>query len=122
MNARRSGLPRPVSDPNLRSGFEEAYRRLDDVQDQLDRIDKGETAPYTQTYATADRTLEAYIPDEESTAYTGIDNAQAGAVYAKAADLEALRVAVENLRLFVEDLAQLQNAVLDDLQARKHFT
>lgn len=74
-------------------------------------------AAYTQTYSTADRTLAAYTADNESAAYTGIDNAQVGTVYAQLTDLNALRVAYENLRAFVEDLAQHHNSVLDDLQA-----
>ena len=74
-------------------------------------------AALTQTYATADRTLGAYTADDESAAYTGIDNLQAGTVYATVADLNALRVAVENLRAFTEDVAQHHNAVVDDLQA-----
>lgn len=72
---------------------------------------------YTQTYNTADKTLGAYASDTEGVAYTGIDNLQAGTVYAKLADLNALRVAYENLRAFVEDLAQQHNSMLDDLQA-----
>lgn len=72
---------------------------------------------YTQTYATADKTLGAYTADDESAAYTGIDNAQIGAVYATVADLNALRTAYETLRALVEDVAQLANAVVDDLQA-----
>lgn len=74
-------------------------------------------AALTQTYSTADRTLSAYTPDAESGAYTGIDNAQGGTPYAQLTDLNALRAAVENLRAFVEDLAQHHNAVVDDLQA-----
>jgi hypothetical protein len=74
-------------------------------------------AALVQTYATADRTLGAYTPDDESAAYTGIDNAQAGTVYATLADLNALRAAYENLRAFLEDLAQHHNALVDDLQA-----
>jgi hypothetical protein len=69
-------------------------------------------AAYTQTYSTADRTLSAYTPDVESSAYTGAADSEA-----KLADLNALRVAYENLRTFVEDLAQHHNSVLDDLQA-----
>lgn len=74
-------------------------------------------AAYTQTYSTADRTLSAYTADNESAAYTGIDNAQAGTVYAQLTDLNALRTAYENLRAFVEDLAQHHNSLLDDMQA-----
>lgn len=76
-----------------------------------------QAAAYTQTYSTADRTLSAYTPDDESSAYTGIDNAQVGTVYAQVSDLNALRVAYENLRAFVEDAVQMLNATVDDLQA-----
>lgn len=69
-------------------------------------------AAYTQTYSTADRTLSAYTSDPESSAYTGAADGEA-----KLADLNALRVAYENLRAFTEDLAQLVNAMLDDDQA-----
>lgn len=70
----------------------------------------------TQTYSTADKTLGAYTPDDESGAYTGIDNLQAGTVYAQVSDLNALRIAYENLRVFAADGIQLLNAVIDDLQ------
>lgn len=73
-------------------------------------------AAYTQTYSTADRTLNAYTSDPESSAYTGIDNLQAGTPYAQVTDLNALRVAYENLRAFVEDAVALLNSMLDDLQ------
>lgn len=69
-------------------------------------------AAYTQTYSTADRTLSAYTADDESVAYTG-----AGDGEAQLADLNALRTAYENLRAFVEDIAQMLNSVTDDLQA-----
>lgn len=72
---------------------------------------------YTQTYATADKTHAAYTPDDESAAYTGIDNLQSGTVYATVADLNALRVAYENLRATTEDAKNLINSVIDDLQA-----
>lgn len=74
-------------------------------------------AAFTQTYSTADRTLGAYTPDSESGAYTGIDNLQAGTPYAQLTDLNALRVAYENVRAFVEDIAQMLNALVDDHQA-----
>jgi hypothetical protein len=72
---------------------------------------------YTQTYATADKTLSAYTSDPESSAYTGIDNTQAGTVYAKVADLNALRTAYDNLRVFTEDAVAMLNSVVDDLQS-----
>lgn len=50
------------------------------------------------------QTLAAYTADNENSAYTGIDNAQAGSVYAKLVDLNAARVALENLRTMAEDL------------------
>lgn len=75
---------------------------------------------YTQTYSTADKTLGAYTADAESAAYTG-DGGGVGTVsnaanLAKLADLNALRVAVENLRVFTEDLAQFVNAVVNDIK------
>lgn len=67
---------------------------------------------YTQTYSTADRTLGAYTADDESVAYTGAADGEA-----QLADLNALRTAYENLRAFVEDIAQMLNSVTDDLQS-----
>ena len=46
----------------------------------------------------------AYISDGEGSAYTGIDNAQVGTVYAQLADLNTLRVAYETLRSSYDDL------------------
>lgn len=70
---------------------------------------------YTQTYATADKTLGAYTPNSQASAYssTPADLAHAATLV----DLNALRVAYENLRAFVEDGIQMSNAVVDDLQA-----
>jgi hypothetical protein len=65
-----------------------------------------------QTYSTADATLGAYTPDDESAAYTGAADSEA-----KLADLNALRVAVENLRAFSEDQAKLINYLVDSMQA-----
>ncbi len=70
------------------------------------------SAAYTQSYATASRTHAAYTPDSESSAYTGAADGEA-----KLADLNALRVAYENLRVAYESTAQVLNQVLDDLQA-----
>tara|TARA_B100000519_G_scaffold202912_1_gene222938 strand:- start:6606 stop:8651 length:2046 start_codon:yes stop_codon:yes gene_type:complete len=70
---------------------------------------------YTQTYATADKTLSAYTPDNESVAYTGNPADLASA--AKLVDQNALRVAYENLRVFTEDLAQQHNSLIADLKA-----
>lgn len=72
---------------------------------------------YTQTYSTADKTIGAYTPDDESGAYTGIDNAQGATPYAQVSEMNELRVAYENLRAFVEDGIQALNSVIDDLQA-----
>lgn len=70
------------------------------------------TAAYTQTYATTSRTVAAYTADTESVAYTGAADGEA-----KLADLNALRVAYENLRVAHESTTQVLNQVLDDLQA-----
>lgn len=69
-------------------------------------------AALVQTYATADRTLSAYTADAESGAYTGAADGEA-----KLVDLNALRVAYENLRALTEDLTKFVNSLVDDLQA-----
>jgi len=76
----------------------------------------GRAAALTQTHSTADRTLSAYTADDESAAYTGIDNLQSGTIYGQVADVNALRVAYENLRALTEDLAAFVNALVDDMQ------
>lgn len=72
---------------------------------------------YTQTYTTTSRTHAAYTSDPESSAYTGIDNLQAGTPYAKLSDLNTLRIAYENLRVGVESAKAVLNQMLDDLQS-----
>lgn len=72
---------------------------------------------YTQSYSTAARTVNAYTTDAESAAYTGIDNAQAGTVYAQLTDINALRTAYENLRASHDNLLQVVNSLIDDGQA-----
>lgn len=74
-------------------------------------------AAMTQTYSTADRTLSAYTSNAQGTTFGGINNAQAGNVYAQVSNLESLRVAYENLRAFTEDVAQFLNAWIDSEQA-----
>lgn len=71
---------------------------------------------YTQTYATAARTVNAYTTDTESVAYTGIDNAQVGTPYAQLTDVNNLRTAYENLRASHDNLIQVVNSIIDDLQ------
>lgn len=66
----------------------------------------GKPSAYTQTYATADKTLNP----SSTAAFTGINDAQAGTPYAKVVDLEQLR---QDLL----DLAQFVNALVDDAQA-----
>ena len=70
---------------------------------------------YTQIYSTAERTLSAYTPNLQNAAYTGtpVDAAST----AKLGDLNSLRSAYENLRLFTEDLAQQHNSLIADLKA-----
>jgi hypothetical protein len=74
------------------------------------------SAAYTQTYNTADRTLAAYTSDPENAAYTGLGTGAPATPYAQVSNLNALRVAYENLRTFTEDLAAFVNALVDDLQ------
>ncbi|MGC8638722.1 MAG: hypothetical protein ACP5XB_02455 [Isosphaeraceae bacterium] len=74
-------------------------------------------SPYIQVYNTSIKTLAAYTPIVESTAYSGLASGQAGTPYAQVADLNTLRTAYENLRQFAENLAQVLNALVDDLQS-----
>lgn len=63
-----------------------------------------------------DRTLGAYASDPETSAYTGQDNAAAGTTFAKVDDLNQLRTAYENLRVYVEDLAGIVIGTATDLK------
>lgn len=76
---------------------------------------------FTQTYSTADPTLNAYASDPESGVYTGLATGLGGAPYASVTNLESLRVAYENLRGLTEDLAQFVNAIVDKWQAHGAF-
>jgi hypothetical protein len=71
-------------------------------------------AAYTQTYSTATRTFAAYTADDESGAYT---TTGAGADIASKTDLNALRVAYENLRAHAENIGKLTNSLIDDSQS-----
>lgn len=70
---------------------------------------------YTQTYATTIKTLSAYTSNSQSVAMTGglLDLLQA----ARLTDLNSVRVAYENLRVFAENLAQQHNQLIADLKA-----
>ncbi len=57
--------------------------------------------------------LNAYTSDGEGSAYSGIDNLQVGSVYAQLTDLNALRVAYENVRAMVDDMrTKLQTSTI----------
>lgn len=71
---------------------------------------------YSAGYATSTRSLSGYTPAVQSSSYSGLASGQAGSPYAATSDLNALRTAYENLRLFVENLAQRQNGVVNDLK------
>lgn len=61
----------------------------------------------------AKQTLNVYATNSQASAYSGIDNAQAGSVYAQVADLNLLRAAYENLRASYDDLrTKLQTTTL----------
>lgn len=72
------------------------------------------TTGFTWTYNASNKTFPAYTPNVENVAFTGglLDLLLA----AKVTDLNNLRVAVENLRVFAENLAQQHNAVSIDLR------
>ncbi|GEP39609.1 hypothetical protein NPS01_32720 [Nocardioides psychrotolerans] len=68
---------------------------------------------FTQTYLTADATLSAYTPDVQNVAYTGTPADAAST--AKLADLNALRVAYENMRASHDALMAFTNSIVDAL-------
>jgi hypothetical protein len=70
---------------------------------------------YTWAYTTENHALPAYIPNVQSSPFVGglLDLLQA----ARLADLNAVRVALENDRVFTERLAQQHNQLCTDLKA-----
>lgn len=66
-------------------------------------------AGFSWTYNTQSKALPAYTPVVMNTAFTGglLDLLQA----ARLSDLNALRLAVENLRVFAEALTHQHNAI-----------
>jgi hypothetical protein len=70
---------------------------------------------YSWTYNTAAKAFPAYTPNVQSSAYVGnlLDLTQA----LRLTDGNALRVALENLRVFTENLAKQHNQVSLDLAA-----
>lgn len=66
-------------------------------------------------YASTAKVMPAYAPNVQGSTYVGglLNLLDAGRV----ADLNALRLAVENQRVFTEGLAQNMNALRADLQA-----
>jgi hypothetical protein len=77
----------------------------------------GRPSPYTQVYTVSTKTLAAYTPIIESTAFSGVNNAQTGTPYAQVGDLNNLRAAYENLRQLTENVAQVLNALVNDLRS-----
>jgi hypothetical protein len=74
-------------------------------------------SPYTQVYTVSTKTLAAYTPIVESTAFSGIGSGQTGSPYAQVSDLNSLRGAYENMRLLAENVAGVLNALLNDLRS-----
>lgn len=77
----------------------------------------GVPVSFAQTYDTTDATLSSYTADAEASAYAGIESGSTGAVFAQLTDLNALRVAYENLRAHSEDVGKAVNSIVDALQA-----
>ncbi len=71
--------------------------------------------PYTAGYSATNRTLPSYTADPKTSAFVGglLDLLQA----ARLSDLNAVRVALENLRALSEGTAQQHNALVADLKA-----
>jgi hypothetical protein len=74
-------------------------------------------SPYTQVYTVSAKTIAAYSPIVESAAFGGIASGQSGAPYAQVSDLNNLRTAYENLRQLAENVAQVLNALINDLRS-----
>ena len=73
--------------------------------------------PYTQSLHGVDP--DAWPPTRRSSRARhspGIATGQAGTPYAQVADLNSLRAAYENLRQFAENIAQVLNALINDLR------
>lgn len=70
---------------------------------------------YVNTYSTATKALGGYSTNTQSSAYSGglLDLLQA----AKLTDVNTLRTAYENLRVFAENMAQQHNQLIADLKA-----
>lgn len=70
---------------------------------------------YVNTFSTANKTLAAYSANTQSGAYTGglLDLLQA----ARLSDVNTLRVAYENLRVFAENAVTQHNQLVADLKS-----
>lgn len=82
------------------------------VEHLIGSVDTSGIITITQTYSTTATTLNAYTTDAESGAYTGAADSEA-----KLADLNALRVAYENLRASHDNALGVLNTVINILQA-----
>ena len=78
--------------------------------------------PITLTYATTATTLNAYTPDIENAAYVGLVTGAPGNPYANVVDLNALRVAYENMRNGYENLLQHYRYTVGRLQSYGLFS
>lgn len=70
---------------------------------------------YTAGWVTSSRALASYAPDTQSSAFSGglLDLLQA----ARLSDLNKVRVAYENLRVFTESAVQQHNQLVADLRS-----
>lgn len=75
---------------------------------------------YGMSWTTEQRTTPAYVPDSQSTAYTGglLDLLQA----ARLTSLNLLRVAVETDRVFAEATRAQLNGLIVDMQSKGLLT
>ena len=80
-------------------------------------IDAAAGTAIVQTYATADPTLGAFTSSVIG-AMSGIDNAQAGSVYATLTDINNLRAAVMTLQSWTTDLAGMVNSLVNTLRTQ----
>jgi hypothetical protein len=73
--------------------------------------------PYSQAYTASSRSLAGYTPTPSTGSFPGLSSGLVGSPYAQVADLNSLRTAYENLRIFSENSTQLLNALINDLKA-----
>lgn len=71
----------------------------------------------SQAYSQSSRFLNAYPAPQGGATFAGIDNAQAGTIYAKLADLNFLYGEVQSIRSTIKNLVEVQNTIINTLKS-----